>query len=287
MSAAPVFLRQLIFSKRRAFQVIFLASTLTTQVPTADAATIRARYSVSYLGVQLGELIIVNNVGPVNYEADLNARLSGLAAVARSFNISIKSKGALKGGLIRPSSYLLSQTGSETRTIRVALAGGNAKAAEIEPPFEKSGPLVPLVEEHKRNVVDPLSALIMPLAQSGGELGPSVCNRTLRLFTGATRADIEFAYAGYEDLKSKAYTGSVAVCSVSYKPIAGYNPDSTMTKSMMANQDIKVRLAPLSDVPYAMLISATVPLPLGTARLALEEYSIEPAQMVSNRASAR
>ncbi|PPQ17231.1 hypothetical protein CV770_21855 [Bradyrhizobium sp. AC87j1] len=261
--------------KRSAFRALLLASSLIIQIPTSDAATVRAKYSLSYLGVRVGELTTTSNIGPTSYEADLTAHLSGIAAVARPYRLSMKADGILKDGLILPSSFSLSQAGAETRTIRVASAAGNIKAAEIDPPIETDGPRVPLTEEHRRNVVDPLSALIMPVRQNGGDLDPSTCRRTVRLFTGAARSDLEFANAGSEQVKSRAYRGPVTVCSVRYKPLAGHNPEATTTRFMMSNTGIRIRLAALQDTPYALLISATVPLPVGTGSVQLDEYSID------------
>src|SRR5215468_3863333 len=92
------------------------------------------------------------------------------------------------------------------------------------------------------------------------ELGPSACNRTLRVFDGFLRADVEFAYVRTEQFKSKRYSGPVAVCSARYVPLAGYNPNATMTKFMAANSGVEVRLAPVQDTPLVMLVSAIVPL---------------------------
>ena len=262
-------------AKRNAFRALLFFSSLMVSASASNAATIRAKYSLSYLGVRVGELTTTSNIGPSTYEASLNAHLSGIAALARSYRLSMKADGKLKDGLILPSSFSLSQAGAETRTIRVASIAGNAKAADINPPFEIDGPRIPLLEEHMRNVVDPLSALIMPVDRSDGDVGPATCKRSVRLFTGAARSDLEFSYAWSEDVRSAAYKGPVAVCSVRYKPLAGHNPDATMTRFMMSNQRIKVRLAALADIPYALLISATVPLPMGTGSVQLDEYSIE------------
>jgi hypothetical protein len=43
---------------------------------------------------------------------------------------------------------------------------------------------------------------------------------------------------------------------------------------MVANRGIEARLAPLQDVPLVILVSATVPLPLGTAMVHLEQYEV-------------
>jgi len=268
--------KRLAFSgKPSAFHVLLVASSLTIYMPTSDAATVRAKYSLSYLGVPVGELTTTTNIGPTNYEADLIGHLSGIAAFARPYRFSMKADGTLKDGLILPSSFSLRQAGAETRTIRVTSAAGDAEAAAIDPPLEFDGATVPLTEEHRRIVVDPLSALIIPLQQEGRDLASPTCRRTVRLFTGSARSNLEFAYAGSEQVKSRAYKGPVAICSVRYKPLAGHNPDATTTKLMMSNTGIKVRLAALQDMPYALLISATVPLPLGTVSVQLDEYSID------------
>jgi hypothetical protein len=235
--------------KRSALRALLAAASLMVQVPTSDATTIRARYSLSYLGVRVGELTTTSNIGPTGYDVDLNAHLSGVAAFARPYRLSMKADGKLKDGLILPSSFSLSQSGAEARTIRVASVAGNARTTDIVPPFEIVGPRIPLAEEHMRNVVDPLSALIMPASRNGGDLDPSTCKRTIRLFTGAARSDLEFVYAGSEQVKSRTYKGPVAVCSVRYKPLAGHNPDATTTRFMMSNTGIKVRLGALQDIP--------------------------------------
>ncbi|WP_283818012.1 DUF3108 domain-containing protein [Bradyrhizobium jicamae] len=262
-------------ARRSAFGALLLASSLTIQVLPSDAATLRAKYSLSYLGVPVGELTTTTNIGPTSYDAQLNAHLSGVAAVARPHRVSVRAEGTLKDGQVLPSSFSLNQAGAETRTIRVASVAGNAKVTQIDPPFEIDGPRIPLTEQHKMNVVDPLSALIMPVNQTSGDIDPSMCRRTVHLFTGAARSDLEFAYAWSEQIKSRAYSGRVAVCSVRYKPLAGHNPDATVTRFIASNAGINVRLAALQDIPYALLVSATVPLPLGTGKLQLDEYSID------------
>jgi hypothetical protein len=270
---------------KRTSQVIALLSALAAGIPMPEAvaATVRARYSVSYLGAPVGEVTIVNTIGPSAYEARLDAHTTGAANVAWSFVMSMKASGIVRNAAILPLSFSSSQSGTESRTMRISLTAGDVRAAEIDPPFEGEGPLVPLTGDHKRNVVDPLSALIMPLAPGDSGLGPAACNRTLRLFTGISRSDVEFAYVKTEQLKSSAYSGPVAACSVRYVPIAGYNPDSTMTKFMVANRGIEARLAPLQGVPLVILVSATVPLPLGTVMVDLEQYEVVPTLVGSNR----
>ncbi len=82
----------------------------------------------------------------------------------------------------------------------------------------------------------------------GEELtGPSACNRTISVFDGVTRFDVELAYRRDHTAQTNGYAGPVTVCSARYTPIAGHRPDSSSTRYMANNHDISVWLAPLPD----------------------------------------
>jgi hypothetical protein len=250
----------------------------------AVATTIHARYSLSYLGVQLGELVVTSTIGPSTYETGLDARLTGIATVATTYQMSMKANGLLRNGTIVPSSYSVHETGpDEDRTFRVLLAAGNVKSAEVDPPIEDIKERVPLTDKDKRDVVDPASAFIMPIEAGERGIGPAACSRTLRLFTGFVRLNIELAYVRTEELKTRSYSGSVSVCAVRYVPIAGHLPDAATTRYMSANRGIEVRVAPVQDTTLAMLVSVTMPMPMGTAVMELEEYQVQSRPINPNR----
>jgi len=118
---------------------------------------------------------------------------------------------------------------------------------------------------------------------SGQDLfGPSACNRTFRMFDGFSRSDIALEFIGTEDVNTSGYKGKVSVCSVRYLPIAGHKPAATMTKFMQSNT-MEVRLAPIPDTQQLVVVSATIPLQVGTASLQIEELQIEPAVLGSAR----
>ncbi len=259
-----------------------LGVTVATSLD-ADAATIRARYSLSYLGLTVGTVVAVNKLASSSFESELEARLSGAATMIASYKMNMKANGIIRQGMIQPSLFSSSlEGGEETRTMRMSLARGIASPSAIIPPFEDAGQRVPVTEENKRNVFDPLSALIMTVPSSAAGLGPAACNRTLHVFDGFSRVDIAFTYLRSELLKTRAYSGPVSVCSVRYVPIAGHNPNSSMTKFMAENKGIEVRLAPIQDTPLVMLVSATVPMPLGTGVVGLDELQVKPTLLGSS-----
>ena len=123
----------------------------------AAAATLRARYSLTYVGFRVGELAIANTVERSVYDTTLDARLTGLATVASSYrHVSMKAHGILRGTTAVPTSFSVTQTGQdESRKLQISLAGGSATSIEIDPPIEDADQRVPIIDEHKRNVVDP------------------------------------------------------------------------------------------------------------------------------------
>ncbi|MCP3446082.1 DUF3108 domain-containing protein [Bradyrhizobium sp. CCGUVB14] len=271
---------RLFTSPRSLASFAFLAGFIAiTVLPSdSDAAIIRARYLMKYVGIEVGELVIINNIGSSSYEARLHAQVMGIATVATSRSVNMKASGTIRKGSVVPSTFFSDQTGSDqSRTTRVSLTDGNAKVIEIDPPFEDNAERVPLTEEHKRNVIDPLSALIMTMPPGERLVGPSACNRTLRVFNGLFRADVELAYVRTEPFNAKGYSGPVAVCSARYAPLAGYDPNAMMTKFMMANRAMEIRVAPIEDSMLVMPVLVTIPMPVGAASVELLDYSVEPA----------
>ena len=52
---------------------------------------------------------------------------------------------------------------------------------------------------------------------------------------------------------------------------------------MSDNRGMEVRVAPVQDTALAMLVSVTLPMPMGAAVMELEEYQVQPTPINSNR----
>jgi hypothetical protein len=248
----------------------------------ARAATVRAKYTISYLGVPIGEMDTIRTFGISTYQTDVDARVAGIATIVSDFKMNMKSNGIIRKNVVQPNNFAAEEMGSgEIQTMRMTLAGGSVKSAEIVPPVKDLDQRVPLSDEHKRDIVDPASTLIMTVPSGQDPLGPSACNRTFRMFDGFSRSDIVLEFVKTENVNTNGYKGKVSVCSVRYLPIAGYKPAATMTKFMQSNTGIEMRLAPIPDTQQLLIVSATIPLPVGTASLQIEELQIEPALLGS------
>lgn len=243
----------------------------------AGEVTLRARYSLSYMGMRVGQLAITTRVGPSSYDTEVETSLSGVATFAAPYDrMRMKATGLLRGGAVIPSSFSASQIGeTDSRSLRVSLKAGNATSVEMKPPVDDRDARIPLTEEHKRNVVDPASALLMTVLPGEDGVAPASCDRTLRLFGGFFRSDLTLSFVRTEEFVGAGYFGPVGVCSGRYVPIAGHRPDGAMTRFML-NSGIELRLAAVHGAPIMLLVLATVPMPLGTVRVEVEEYGFEP-----------
>jgi Protein of unknown function (DUF3108) len=250
----------------------------------ARATTVHAKYKIFYLGLPVGDMETVKTFGVSTYQTSVDARVAGIATIVSNFKMSMKSNGIIRKNVVQPNNFAAEETGSgESQTMRMTLVGGSVKSAEIVPPVKDLDQRVPVLDEHKRDIVDPASTLIMTVPSGQDLLGPSACNRTFRMFDGFSRSDIALEFVKTEDVNTSGYKGKVSVCSVRYLPIAGHKPAATMTKFMQSNPGMEMRLAPIPDTQQLLIVSATIPLPVGTASFQIEELQIEPALLGSAR----
>lgn len=240
----------------------------------ASAASLDAQYDVSLLGLTLGTASLSGGIDASSYKLDVAAKLTGLIGGFTGGRGSGAASGGLNGAKLSPTSFAVSSaSSSESRTVRMALDGNNVAAVEIEPPIDAKPDRVPLTDGHRRNIVDPLSAFLMPVT---GKNLATACNRTLPIFDGAARYDIKLTSAGTREVKLDGYSGPVAVCQVRYVPIAGHRALRPSTKFMIENKDISTWLAPVAGTNMMVPVRVSVKTMIGTAVLEASSFKVDP-----------
>lgn len=245
--------------------------------PPASGDSLHAHYAVTLVGLRIGDLYAEGALGPQKYHLSLNAHLTGLAAMVSSIKMALASSGAMHKGAIAPSAYATSAANSsETRTLRMALNAGTVRALEIMPPPEYRGERVPVTEADKHNILDPMSALVMPVAASAPLIGPAACNRTLPIYDGYARFDIQLAYAGERDVAIGGYSGPVSVCAARYRPISGHLVNSRSTQFMADNTGIEVWLAPVEHAHVVIPVHVALPTMAGHLSIDAVDFEATP-----------
>ncbi|GGC79682.1 DUF3108 domain-containing protein [Chelatococcus reniformis] len=234
-------------------------------VPTAQAedGAFTATYNISLAGVTIGGATMVANINGAAYSVDLHAKLTGLAGVLTSGKGGAKSAGALSGAGLSPASLaVVSSTSDVTRTLRLAFASGRVDAVEIKPPLEDwdRPDRVPVAEGDKRGVIDPLSALLMPVA--AGADPKSACQRTIPIFDGATRFNVVLSYVRTAQVAKDGYRGPAIVCAARYVPISGHRAARSVTRYMEQNRDMGAWLIPVANTnvyaPYRISVKTMI-----------------------------
>ncbi len=230
-----------------------------------QAAEFEADYGISLLGLPLGSANIKGTVSPGSYKIDMTSRLSGLAGAFTGGKGGGSASGGLTNGRIVPSAFAVTAaSSSEQRTVRVSLPGGNVAAASIEPPLDEKIDRVPVLAAHKRGIIDPISALLMPVPASAADQS-AVCNRTIPIFDGAARYDIRMSFSSARQVQTNGYSGPAIICAVRYVPISGHRSERKATKFMAENRDISVWLVPLAGTAIMVPFRVSVKTMIGTA----------------------
>jgi hypothetical protein len=231
-----------------------------------QAAALGVDYSISLMGLPLGNADLAASFTNGRYDMRMNARLTGLVGMITSGKGSGTASGQLGTMRPLPSAFAVnSRNSTDQRVVRMGLTGGNVAAVEIDPPLDAKQDRVPVGQEHKRAVMDPMSALLMPIATKNGPLDPANCNRTLPIFDGAARFDIVLSYAGTREFKKPGFDGQALVCNARYVPIAGHRAKRPAVKFMQENRDMSVWLAPLGGPQLLVPLRVSVKTMIGTS----------------------
>jgi len=241
----------------------------------AQADMLRATYGVSLLGLPIGVANVTANLTSSSYSIEARAKLSGLATLVSHSRGASTGAGAIVAGHVAPASYATTASNDKmTRTIRMSLASNAVTGVDIAPPFDEKPDRVPLGERDKQGILDPVGAFVLPAPAGAPPTSAAACSRTMPVFDGYTRFDIALSYVGQREVKTKGYSGPVAICAVRYIPIAGYQKDRPATKFMAENKDIEVWLAPVGGVGVLIPFRVSVRTMVGTAVLEATEFAV-------------
>jgi len=269
------------FARKSAFAAAFamaLAAAWGRGAAVALADEFRARYAVSLIGFRIGEVAATGIVGTSTYRINVNAKLTGVAAMISDVKLVLTSSGSVQKDRLAPSSYATTSTNSQgVRTVRMSLDAGNVKSVEIFPPFEERPDRVPVNEAHKRNILDPTSALIMSVPDGEPLVGPAACDRTIRIYDGYVRFNIALHYVGLKEVAIEGYSGRVSVGAARYTPVAGHSRDSKSAKFMAENKDIEVWLAPIPRAHVVVPLHVRLMTMAGEAEIEASQFVVVPS----------
>jgi hypothetical protein len=88
---------------------------------------------------------------------------------------------------------------------------------------------------------------------------------------------VELSFSRTEQVDGEAgYRGPAAVCRFSYRPVAGYDPNSSTVKFLSETREMEVWFAPVSETPIFVPYRVSIPTSFGTAVIKATQFVTMP-----------
>jgi len=264
--------------------VALLAALTLAGAGTAHSqAKLDADYSVTLLGIPIAHISWTIAIQQDQFSAAANGATSGLLRAFSAGSGIALANGSVGNAQPKPASFALTITnkkGSDGE--KIVFSGGHAKES-LDHPQTTSPTWVPLTEAHRVNVVDPMTALLFHVPGNGNLIVPQACQRKIAVFDGHMRYDLQLAFKRLDTVRANSgYQGPAVVCSVSFSPLAGYEPGRYAIKYVAAQRDIEIWLAPLAGTRLLVPFRAYTPTPLGPGVLQATRFVVSPQSSAMN-----
>jgi hypothetical protein len=264
---------------RRFRLMLMLAAALVAATPAARAqGKLEARYTVTLAGIPIGKGSWVVDITDTRYMAAASGVTTGLIRVFTGGKGTSAAHGTLLAGQPLNSIYASTiATSKKTDEVRLTVANGTVKESKLDPPLKTESDRVPITDAHRKGILDPMTAALMRVSGAGNPLSPQACQRTIAVFDGRLRFDLQFAFKRMDHVKAeKGYDGPVVVCAVYFLPIAGYIPSRAAIRYVSKLRDIEVWLAPIAGTHVLVPFRAQGPTPIGQVALEATQFVSTP-----------
>jgi hypothetical protein len=251
--------------------------------PAHSQAKLDADYSVTLLGIPIAHITWTVAIRQDQFSAAANGSTSGLLRVFSPGSGTASANGSVGTAQPKPANFALTITNNKGPDgEKIVFSGGRAKET-LDHPLTTSPSWIPLTEAHRVGVVDPMTALLFHVPGNGNLVVPQACQRKIAVFDGHMRYDLQLAFKRLDRVRANAgYQGPVVVCSVSFSPVAGYEPGRYTIKYVAAQHDIEIWLAPLAGTRLLVPFRAYTPTPLGPGVLQATRFVVSPQSSAMN-----
>jgi hypothetical protein len=233
-----------------------------------------AAYVVTLSGVPIGKGSWLIDIQDDQFTAIASGATSGLLRVFASGQGNSAARGSVSGGQPIASTYASSiSADNRSDQVRILFSGGAVKEYLADPPTIPSPDRVPLTEADRKGVLDPMTASLIRVSGNGDTFVPEACQRTLPVFDGRMRYDLQLVFKHLDKVKSeRGYQGTVVVCAVYFSPVAGHVPDRSAIKYLAAQRDMEMWLAPIAGTRLMVPYRASIPTPIGMGILQANQF---------------
>ncbi len=204
-----------------------------------------AEYAISFARITVGNVAVTADIDSAAYTISAGGRVGGAVRLLANGEGHLTAHGTMADGRPAPTNFVFKiNSTDDPLDVKMVIEDGNVTELVALPP---TGDGVPIIDAHRQGIMDPLTAFLIPAGDTGGDLTEEACQRTLPVFDGRQRYDLKLAFKRLEKgTASKGYAGPVVVCSVSYRPIAGYQVSTPLIKYLSESREVEIAFAPIT-----------------------------------------
>ncbi len=262
---------------------------------SAEVASVKisAKFYLDLAGLRFGKIYLNSVLENGTYSVIIEAKNSRLGKLVNYGGMTTSSGKFSQSGTAPEQFSVNYQIRKKQEAITLSYDGNSVENIEIVPPRAPSNNRIPILEEHRQNVIDPVGAFVFPLPDQS-LTGETACNRELAVFDGRNRYNLTLFYIRTERANSNDYSGQLAdvsdigstsefpilatktfVCGMNYAPIAGHRIKDKDDFFKWANSDgVEIWLLPLEQAGVLLPYRGVFPTPLGRAIFRLNELSV-------------
>ncbi len=253
--------------KRVKYCGFYAFATALSLIPASALAadsTYRTEYTISVFGITIARSEMDTRISDKTYAFAGHFHSSGVARIFDKTKGSITINGQMRPqgtfSAVQPVSYVTTyRSGKKHKRTAISFKHGSVTTYDNQPPIRKIEPWAELRADDLKSVLDPISAMMITSPSAA-----AVCNRTLQIFDGQTRAQIRLTPAGTEKLSAQGFDGTAISCNAKFIPVAGYEKDKKSLRYLADKSKITISFASLNTDKQGAGIYAPVGASVGT-----------------------
>jgi len=236
--------------------LVLLASVSLLDDRACAQANFHADYIISFARIAVGNVSLTADIGSAGYEMSATGRVGGAMRLLANGEAHLTARGTTAEARLTPTNFASKiSSADDPLDVTMAIENGNVSELTASPPVNDGAALS---DENRKGILDPLSALLIPA--DGIDDGLTACQRTLPIFDGRQRYDLQLAFKRFDKVTANTgYAGPVVVCSVRYHPIAGQWTSAPLVKYLAESREIEGAFAPVAGtrflVPVRLLVT--------------------------------
>ncbi|TPW32140.1 DUF3108 domain-containing protein [Martelella alba] len=250
------------------FVIVAFSSLLLPQAQAQDE-TLQTDYTISFSGIKIADAKFKTTLDGDDYAIDGSVEASGLGTLITSLKVDAEVEGALKNGKPDSKSFSLKyRDGDYARDYLAYYRNGRVTQATIAPdPGPRDSNWVEVTSRHLRNVIDPLSAMMLPASANP-------CQGSLAIFDGETRLELKLAPAGSRPFSTNGFSGRAVGCAMRFHPIAGFERKDEDIDYLAHSTELVVWFALNDRLNVYVPVLAHIPLKIGRITIYATKFGV-------------